>query len=97
MYACHRHLGPYVGIAELLGPQTAEIGERLPGALHRQAARSPRSKVMSENATQTSARPLRHNATPTRIWLLVGVEGRVLMLIGVVSDLLKRCLAVSAR
>lgn len=96
MYVYHRHLDPCVGTAEPLGPQTVEIGERLPEALRRQAARLLQSMAMFENAIRTSARHLQQNVTLMRIWLLVGVEERVLEPIEAVSDLLKRCLAVSA-
>ena len=97
MYAYRRRLGPCVGTAELLGPQTAEIGERPPEALHRQAAISHRSMVMFETSTRISARRLRQNVVLMRIWLLVDVEERVPVLIEVVSDLLKKRLAVSAK
>lgn len=97
MYAYRHRLGPYVDTAELLGPQTAGIGERPPEALHRQAARSHRSMVMFENSRQISAHHLQQNVVLMRIWLLADVEERVRVLIGTVSDLLQRCLAVSAK
>jgi hypothetical protein len=95
--AYHRHLDPCVGTTELLGPQTAGIGERPPEALHRQASKLLLSMVMFENAIQTSARRLQQSVALMHIWLPVGAEERVLVLIGAVSDLLKRCLAASAR
>jgi hypothetical protein len=96
-YAYRRHSGPYAGTTELLGPQTAGIGGRPPEALHRQVARSLQSMAMFENAIRTSARRLQQNAELMRIWLLVNVKERVPELIGAVSDLLRRCLAVSVR
>ena len=97
MYVYHRHLDPCVGTAEPLGPQTVEIGERLPEALRRQAARLLQSMAMFENAIQTSAHRLQQNVALMRIWLLADVEERILMLIEVASDLLKIFLAGSAR
>jgi hypothetical protein len=97
MYADRHHLDPYAGTVELLGPQTVVIGERLPEAPHRQAARLLQSMATFENAIPTSARHLQQNVALMRIWLLVGVEERVLELIEAVSDWLKKCLVVSAR
>ena len=75
-----------VGTAELLGPQTAGIDERPPGAPHRLVARSHQLMAMFENSIRISAHRLQRSVALMRIWLLVDVEERVLMPIERVRD-----------